>query len=86
MDYPSPGNIIDILRNTLRRLEQAEDFRQEDHAVIELKRHIIQSIAELEVMKSAHCDAEAENEDAMAAPSRRSRTGNEVPSKTASRC
>jgi len=53
MEHPSPPSIIDILRNTLRRLEKLEGFRQEDAAVIELKRHIVQSIAELEVSKSA---------------------------------
>jgi hypothetical protein len=52
MDYPSPGTIIDILRNTLQRLEQEDDFHQDDPAVVELKRHIVQSIAELGVMKN----------------------------------
>ncbi len=86
MDYPSPGNIIDILRNTLRRLEQSEDFSQNDRAVMELKRHIVQSIAELEVVKSAHSEAETENETAVAVPSRPTRPGNVVSSKAANCC
>ena len=61
MERPPPVSIIDILRNTLHRLEQSEDFRQEDPAVIELKRHIIQSIAEFEIMRTPQEDSEPAN-------------------------
>jgi hypothetical protein len=47
------GSVIQILRNTLRRLDQGSDFRRDDPAVIQLKRHLVQSIAELEMMKDA---------------------------------
>jgi hypothetical protein len=47
-------SIEEILRNTLRRLEESPDFRREDPAVIELKKHIVRSIAELEVARSVH--------------------------------
>jgi hypothetical protein len=50
-------SIEEILRNTLRRLEESPDFRQDDPAVIELKKHIVRSIAELEVARSAHADS-----------------------------
>jgi hypothetical protein len=69
MQHSSPLSIVDILRNTLRRLEQSHDFRQDDSAVIELKRHIVQSIAELEVMHSADWDLQPE--DAVTGLSRR---------------
>lgn len=44
----------EILRSTLQKLEETSDFRQDDNAVIELKRHIVRAIAELEIAKSAH--------------------------------
>lgn len=47
------GSLIDILRNTLLRLEETATIQQDDPAVIQLKRHIIQSIAELEVLKDS---------------------------------
>jgi hypothetical protein len=53
MERRSTGGIVDILRNTLQRLEETKDFRQDDSAVMELKRHIVRSIAELEVMKGS---------------------------------
>jgi hypothetical protein len=48
------SSIEEILRNTLRRLEESPDFRQDDPAVAELKKHIVRSIAELEVTRSTH--------------------------------
>jgi len=51
-------SLADILRSTLQKLEQTPDFRQEDPAVIELKRHIVRAIAELEISKSAQADME----------------------------
>lgn len=44
----------EILRSTLQKLEETPDFRQDDNAVIELKKHIVRAIAELEIAKSAH--------------------------------
>lgn len=49
-------SLTDLLQSTLERLEQTSEFRQDDPAVIELKRHIVRSIAELEIAKSAHTD------------------------------
>jgi len=57
------GNIVDILRNTLHRLEETATFEQGDPAVIQLKRHIVQSIAELEVMKEAQPRSEPEKRE-----------------------
>ena len=50
----SPPGIVGILRSTLRQLERELDFRQDDPAVIQLKKHIVQSIAELEVNRESH--------------------------------
>lgn len=63
---PFTRSVADILRSTLLRLEQTPEFRQDDPAVIELKRHIVRSIAELEIAKSAHADAEFGDEHAFA--------------------
>jgi hypothetical protein len=82
MEYPPPGSVIDILRNTLRRLGQSAEFQQDDPAVSELKRHIVQSIAELEIIKSAEADQEPED----GVEVRRSRQRSGSPSKAACSC
>src|ERR1700688_4656868 len=46
---PFTRSVADILRGTLLKLEQMPEFRQDNPAVIELKRHIVRSIAELEI-------------------------------------
>ncbi len=61
---PFTRSLADILRSTLHKLEQTPDFRQEDPAVIELKRHIVRAIAELEISKSVQADAEYRKEHA----------------------
>ena len=53
MDHPYSRSIIEILRSTLDRLERDSDFRQDDPAVLQLKRHILQSLAEFESQKDA---------------------------------
>jgi hypothetical protein len=57
------GGIIELLRQTFRRLEATADFRQDDPAVIYLKRHIIQAVAELEVSKGSAFGAEPDKTD-----------------------
>ncbi len=52
MDHPYSRNIIEILRSTLRRLEEDTDFPQDDPAVVQLRSHILQSLAELESQKA----------------------------------
>ncbi len=64
MDHRFPRSIANILRSTLSKLEQTSDFQQDDLAVIELKRHVIRAIAELEVAKddrpaSAHAEGQS---------------------------
>jgi hypothetical protein len=54
MDHPYSRSIIEILRSTLSRLEKDSDFRQDDPAVVQLKRHVIQSLAEFESQKNPH--------------------------------
>jgi hypothetical protein len=53
MNRPYSRSIIEILRSTLSRLEDDSDFRQDDSAVVQLKRHILQSLAEFESQKAA---------------------------------
>jgi hypothetical protein len=54
MNHPYSYSIIEILRSTLSRLEKDSDFRQDDPAVVQLKRHVIQSLAEFESQKNTH--------------------------------
>jgi hypothetical protein len=55
-------SVAEVLRRTLRRIEESPEFRRDDPAIIELKKHIIHSIAELEVARSAHSDAKEGDE------------------------
>jgi len=48
MAHAPPRSIEEILRSTLLKLEQTADLPQDDPALIELKRHIIRAIADLE--------------------------------------
>ena len=48
---PVAPNLAELLRSTLRRLEQMEDLRPNDPALKEIKSSILRSIAELEVSK-----------------------------------
>ena len=53
MEHPYTASlIIDILRRTLQRLEETAGLVSDDPAVIELRRHIVQSIAELEINRN----------------------------------
>jgi hypothetical protein len=42
-------SLIEILRATVRRIEQTADLAQDDPAVLELKRSLARIIAELEI-------------------------------------
>jgi hypothetical protein len=46
-----PSNLIEVLRKTLERLEEHEELNPNDPAVIELKRHLLRIIAELEIAR-----------------------------------
>jgi len=61
MDHPYSRTIIEILRGTLGRLEKDSDFRQDDPAVVQLKRHILQSLAEFESQKNSQLVLEPES-------------------------
>jgi hypothetical protein len=52
------ADIVSVLRNTLRRLEQSGAFKQDDAALIHLKRQIVLAIAELEMQKDLKCALE----------------------------
>jgi hypothetical protein len=52
MDCASSGNIIDILHSTLNQLEDTPDLRNNDPAVVALKRDVVLTIAELEITKA----------------------------------
>lgn len=43
--------LIEILRATLRRLEQTQDLSPDDSTLLELKHSILRTIAELEIVR-----------------------------------
>jgi hypothetical protein len=59
MVHPYSRSIVEILRSTLLHLEQDADFPQDDPAVVQLKRHILQSLAEFESQKASQRGLEA---------------------------
>jgi hypothetical protein len=59
MDYISTPSVIDILAWTLRKVEEDSTLRQDDPAVIEFKKHVLRTIAELEVTSSSLDDIRA---------------------------
>ena len=51
MEYTHSCDIVTILRDTLRKLEKSSEALQDDPAMIEVKRQIIRTIADLEIAK-----------------------------------
>ena len=49
---PASPSLIEVLRSTLKRLEQHEDLASDDPALAELKGSILRTITELEVTKT----------------------------------
>ena len=49
--------LIELLEGTLKRLELVEGLSRNDPALLEVKRSIVRSIAELEIQKLAKSDA-----------------------------
>ena len=68
MNRPYSRSIIEILRSTLSRLEDDSDFRQDDSSVVQLKRHILQSLAEFESQKNSRPALEPEPAMELEAP------------------
>ncbi len=68
MDHPYSRNIVQILRSTLFHLEQDADFHQDDPAVVQLKRHILQSLAEFELQKASQLGLEPQHSMAAEKP------------------
>jgi len=52
VDRPSP-NLVQILRSTLRRLEQSTEFSSDDLALRELKHSVLRLIADLQLRKES---------------------------------
>jgi hypothetical protein len=48
---PASPNLTELLRSTLRRLEQSERLSPDDPALREIKNAILRSIAELELAR-----------------------------------
>lgn len=49
---PIRRELVEILRSTLRHLEETEDLQPDDPALLEIKSSILRAIAELEIMRS----------------------------------
>lgn len=43
--------VVELLRSTIVQVEQTEDLRPDDPAIVELKSSIVRSVAELEMAK-----------------------------------
>ena len=50
-------DLIELLEETLKRLESVEALSPNDPALLELKRSIVRTIAELEILKQEKSDA-----------------------------
>jgi hypothetical protein len=68
MNHPYSRSVIEILRSTLNRLETGSDFHQDDPAVVQLKRHILQSLAEFETQKATNSAMESQSSIELEAP------------------
>lgn len=53
----SPRDVIDILRSTLKKLEQSQELASDDAALAELRNTIMRSIAELEIARARKAEA-----------------------------
>jgi hypothetical protein len=51
-------SLIDILRKTLSQIEQNSEFRQDEPALVDLRRNVARAIGELEVAKSERQESE----------------------------
>ncbi len=49
---PIRRELLELLRSTLQHLEETEDLRPDDPALLEIKSSILRAIAELEIMRS----------------------------------
>ncbi|HTW61544.1 MAG TPA: hypothetical protein VMD55_07010 [Terracidiphilus sp.] len=55
---PSSSSLVEVLRSTLKQLEQNEDLASDDPALAELKGSILRTIAELEIGKTPKSPAQ----------------------------
>jgi hypothetical protein len=56
--FPGSPSLVEVLRSTLKRLEQNEDLAADDPALAELKGSILRTITELEVGKTPKSSAQ----------------------------
>lgn len=49
MDHHFSQSLIELLRSTLRKIEQSAEVGSEDHSLQELKRSILLTIADMEL-------------------------------------
>lgn len=48
---PIRSTLVDVLRSTLRHLEETEELRPDDPALLEIKNTIVRAIADLEISR-----------------------------------
>lgn len=48
---PIRPTLVDVLRSTLRHLEETEELRPDDPALLEIKSSIVRAIADLEISR-----------------------------------
>jgi hypothetical protein len=59
MAVEASSKLIEVLKKTLEQLEQTEELRPDDRAMIELRSSILRAIAELEIARLQHSSATA---------------------------
>jgi len=57
MSIPIRADLVHILRETLKHLEQTDDLSPNDPTLIELKRHIVRVLAELKIARNGRASA-----------------------------
>ncbi|MDX6460086.1 MAG: hypothetical protein QOE55_3783 [Acidobacteriaceae bacterium] len=59
MAVEASSKLIEVLKKTLEQLEQTEEVRPDDRAMVELRSSILRAIAELEIARLQHSSATA---------------------------
>jgi hypothetical protein len=55
---PFVRDVIELLQETLERLETTQQLKPDDPILLQLKQHVVRTIAELEIQQSGKSKAE----------------------------
>jgi hypothetical protein len=54
MAVEASSKLMEVVKNTLEQLEQTEELRPDDRAMVELRSSILRTIVELEIARHQH--------------------------------